>query len=87
MFYRNIFNLNINFISNIIQKIIPENWKLWINSKLMQSINYNNKFITTFFIIIFLCLIIFKLLNLFISIDLYNDLDNYVTVHNFYKGK
>ena len=79
-----VFKLNINFISKLINKYMPDQFNK-SQKTINQSIEFNNKFINVMIIIITILLFLFKILNILICTELITGLDDYVLVYNYLK--
>lgn len=83
IFNRYILSFNINYITKILNKYLPNKYGEWINNKINSSKNLNNKFVLVMFIIYSILLIILLILKLYLISELYLNIDSYVDVHKY----
>jgi hypothetical protein len=83
IFNRFILSSNLDFITSLVEKYIPNTFiAKYIKKFNITSRDYNNKFMFIMFIIISIVLIMMLLLNIFVSTEFILKLDQYVTVYN-----
>ena len=86
LYQKYINKININFITKIVVKYLPNKYIDWFKKYSTSSIKYNDKFTKIMFIYVSILLILLKLGNLYVTAELYNNIDDYVLVYNHIKG-
>ena len=79
-------NINLTFISNLINKYMGKNVINWFTKYSKTSLKYNKKLSKYMFIYVSFMLIFTKLISLVFISDLNYHIDDYVLVYNHYKG-
>jgi hypothetical protein len=82
IFNRYIILYNLEFISTLIEKYLPNKFNGILKTKINKGIDYNSRFIFIMFTVNSILLILILLLSIFICAELLVKIDDYVTVYN-----
>lgn len=83
---RYIYKINIDFISQFINKYMPNKIIIWYSKFYKNSIGFSNKFTTIMFIVTSFIFLIIKIGNIYVSAELCNKIDDYVLVYDHFKN-